>query len=118
MLKSLLAVLFLCQCFAQSHSFLYAQSPPEACPRPSPSSAVTEPEDLRSRNGALKVDLTVHNTKQSDGSTRYCYIDENGAESPTLRVNPGDLVILTLKKDLTAFGPGAVTPAPQHMLRD
>ena len=118
MLKNLFVVLFVCLCFAQSHSALYAQSASEACPRPSPGSAVTEPEDLRSRSGVLKVELTVHNTKQSDGSTRYCYIDENGAESPTLRVNPGDLVILTLKNDLTAFGPDAVTAVHQHMHAD
>lgn len=74
-----------------------------------------EPEDLRSHNGVLKVELTAHNTKQADGSTRHCYIDENGAESPTLRVNPGDLVVLTLKNDLTAFGPDALTTAHQHL---
>jgi FtsP/CotA-like multicopper oxidase with cupredoxin domain len=114
MLKSPLEVLFLCLCFAQTHCFLHAQSAAEACPRPSPGSAVTEPEDLRSRNGVLKVQLTVHNAKQADGSTRYCYIDGNGAESPTLRVNPGDLVILTLKNDLTAFGPEALTAHRMH----
>ena len=58
---------------------------------------------LRSHNGLLKVELTVHDSKQSDGSTRYCYTDANGKQSPTLRVNPGDLVILTLKNDLRDF---------------
>jgi FtsP/CotA-like multicopper oxidase with cupredoxin domain len=118
MLKNLFAVLFGCLCFAQYHSALYAQGIPDACPRPSAGSTVTEPEDLRSRNGMLKVELRAHNAKQADGSTRYCYIDENGAESPTLRVNPGDLVVLTLKNDLTAFGPDAVTAVHQHMHSD
>lgn len=115
MLKNFLLVLFLCICLAKSQSVLYAQAAPEACPRPSTGSVVMEPEDLRSHNGVLKVELTAHNTKQADGSTRYCYIDENGAESPTLRVNPGDLVVLTLKNDLTAFGPDALTTAHQHL---
>ena len=115
MLKNLLLVLFLSLCLAKSQSVLYAQAAPEACPRPSTGSVVTEPEDLRSHNGVLKVELTAHNAKQADGSTRYCYIDENGAESPTLRVNPGDLVVLTLKNDLTAFGPDAPTAAHQHL---
>jgi FtsP/CotA-like multicopper oxidase with cupredoxin domain len=113
MLKNLLIVVSLC--LTQSLSVLYARDAQEACSRPLPGSVVTEPEDLRSRNGVLKVELTALNTKQSDGTTRYCYIDENGAESPTLRVNPGDLVVLTLKNDLTAFSPDAVTTAHQHV---
>ncbi|MGB0006037.1 MAG: multicopper oxidase domain-containing protein [Candidatus Sulfotelmatobacter sp.] len=115
MLKNFLLVLFLYLCLAKSQSVLHAQAAPEPCPRPSTGSVVTEPEDLRSHNGVLKVELTARNAKQADGSTRYCYIDENGAESPTLRVNPGDLVVLTLKNDLTAFGPDALTAAHQHM---
>jgi len=66
---------------------------------------VTEPADLRSENGVLRVDLTVHNSKQADGSIRYCYIDAAGNESPNLRVKPGDLVILHLKNDLTVAPP-------------
>ena len=68
------------------------------CPRPSVGSVVQEPEDLRSRDGVLKVDLTVRDSIEPDGSTRYCYIDEHGDESPTLRVNPGDLVILKFEE--------------------
>jgi FtsP/CotA-like multicopper oxidase with cupredoxin domain len=117
MLKNLHVALFLALCCAQSH-FLYAQGAPESCPRPLPGSAVTEPENLRSRKGVLKVELTAHNAKLSDGSTRYCYIDQNGAESPTLRVNPGDLVVLTLKNDLTTFAPDAMPIAHQHVHAD
>jgi FtsP/CotA-like multicopper oxidase with cupredoxin domain len=113
MLKNLPLVFFLSLCFPGS--ILYAQGTQETCARPSIGSVVREPEDLRSHNGVLKVQLTAYNTKQADGSIRYCYIDENGAESPTLRVNPGDLVVLTLKNDLTAFGPDALTTAHQHL---
>ncbi|HEX4075148.1 MAG TPA: multicopper oxidase domain-containing protein [Candidatus Acidoferrales bacterium] len=56
---------------------------------------------MRSRNGVLRVDLTIHNHVEPDGSTRYCYVDEHGNESPTLRLKPGDLLILRLKDDLT-----------------
>jgi FtsP/CotA-like multicopper oxidase with cupredoxin domain len=117
MLKALPIVL-LCLCFAPLHSVLYAQGAEEVCPRPSPGSIVSEPADLRSRNGVLKLELTAHNAKQNDGSTRYCFIDENGEESPTLRVNPGDLVILTLKNDLTASSADAMTTPHQHMHAD
>jgi hypothetical protein len=37
------------------------------CPRPTAGSVVQEPEDLRSRNGVLKVDLSVRNERLKDG---------------------------------------------------
>jgi FtsP/CotA-like multicopper oxidase with cupredoxin domain len=81
---------------------LYAQNAPpkDICSRPSSGSAVPEPADLRSRNGVLRVDLTIHNFAAADGSTRYCYVDGHGNESPNLRLKPGDLLILHLKDDL------------------
>jgi len=118
MLKSLPLIAILGLCIALSHANLYAQSVPEPCPRPVPGSAVPEPEDLRSTNGVLKVELTIHDSKQSDGTTRYCYIDAKGRESPTLRVNPGDLVILSLKNDLTNLGSGAATTGQPHVHGD
>ena len=77
------------------------------CIRPQPGSTISEPEDLRSRNGVLKLDLTVHDYTESDGSIRYCYSDAEGRESPTLRLNPGDLLVLNLKNDLTDSLPGS-----------
>ena len=73
---------------------------PEFCPRPAPGAVIDEPEDLRSENGVLKVELTVRNEKAKDGSTRFCYLLADGAQSPTLRLNPGDLLILSLKNSL------------------
>jgi FtsP/CotA-like multicopper oxidase with cupredoxin domain len=73
---------------------------PGICPRPAPESAVVDPEDLRSRDGVLTVDLSVHNEKRPDGSVRYCYLAADGAESPTLRVRPGDLLVLHLRNEL------------------
>lgn len=93
---------------------LLATVPPaNTCSRPSPGSAVPEPEDLRSRDGVLKVDLTIHNT-EADGSTRYCYIDGNGNQSPTLRLKPGDLLVLHLKNDLTVSDPKAAGANQLH----
>ena len=62
---------------------------------------VPEPEDLRSQDGVLTVALTIRNYKEKDGSIRYCYLLANGTQSPTLRLNPGDLLVLNLKNDLT-----------------
>jgi FtsP/CotA-like multicopper oxidase with cupredoxin domain len=75
----------------------------DSCSRPAPGSVIPEPEDLRSRNGVLQIDLAVRNHRESDGTVRYCYMLADGVQSPTLRVNPGDLLILRLKNELTAF---------------
>ncbi|HEY1312341.1 MAG TPA: multicopper oxidase domain-containing protein [Steroidobacteraceae bacterium] len=87
--------------------------PKEVCPRPPPGSVIPEPKDLRSQNGVLSLDLTVHNARQSDGSVRYCYVLGDGSQAPTLRVNPGDLLVLHLKNALTDLD-GAASPAHQH----
>jgi len=82
------------------------------CPRPAQASAVPEPEDLRSKDGVLTVDLTVRNFKEASGSTRFCYVYGDGSQSPTLRLNPGDLLILNLKNDLSDLG--AATASSNH----
>jgi FtsP/CotA-like multicopper oxidase with cupredoxin domain len=77
---------------------------------------VPEPEDLRSQNGILKLDLTVQNQTQKDGSIRYCYLLADGNQSPTLRLHPGDLLILNLKNDLTGSkeSPGPANSGHVH----
>ncbi len=87
------------------------EAPQDPCPRPAPGSAVPEPEDLRSQNGVLKVDLTVRNYAEKDGSVRFCYLLADGNQSPTLRLAPGDLLILNLKNDLSPVETSAVASA-------
>jgi FtsP/CotA-like multicopper oxidase with cupredoxin domain len=77
------------------------EAPHDPCSRPAPGSAVSEPEDLRSQDGVLKLELAIHNFKEKDGSTRYCYLLADGAQSPTLRLNPGDWLVLNLKNELS-----------------
>jgi FtsP/CotA-like multicopper oxidase with cupredoxin domain len=79
--------------------------PSEACLQPPTGSNVPEPQDLRSLNGQLKVDLQIYNYVASDGSIRYCYMDVDGNQSPNLRLRPGDLLILNLKNDLRDLNP-------------
>jgi FtsP/CotA-like multicopper oxidase with cupredoxin domain len=79
---------------------LCAQEVSDPCPRPGQGSEVPEPPDLRSHDGVLQVDIAVHNFKEKDGSTRYCYLLPDGGQSPTLRLKPGDLLILKLKNEL------------------
>jgi FtsP/CotA-like multicopper oxidase with cupredoxin domain len=84
-----------------------AQAMADQCPRPAIGSLVAEPVDLRSRHGVLKVDLSVRSQIEQDGSKRYCYVMPDGTQSPTLRLHPGDELILRLKNELTG---AAATP--------
>src|ERR1700722_17631453 len=100
MQKLAIAVYLVIFCLLGQRALQAQEIPPDACPRPAVGSAVPEPEDLRSQNGVLSVQLTVRNQREKDGSTRYCYIYGDGVQSPNLRLKPGDLLILKLKNDL------------------
>jgi FtsP/CotA-like multicopper oxidase with cupredoxin domain len=73
----------------------------EICPRFPAGSTISSPEDLRSRNGKLKVHLRMRNFLSADGEMRYCYVNADGSQAPTLRLHPGDLLVLDLKNELS-----------------
>jgi FtsP/CotA-like multicopper oxidase with cupredoxin domain len=85
----------------------------ESCVRPSAGSVVGEPEDLRSKNGVLQVDLTIQRNTSASGQIRYCYIAPDGSQSPNIRVEPGDLLVLRLRNDLGG-GPSEPDPGRHH----
>jgi FtsP/CotA-like multicopper oxidase with cupredoxin domain len=62
---------------------------------------VPEPADLRSSGGVLKVTLAIRSYRATDGSERYCYQTPDGQQAPTLRVHPGDRVVIRLSNQLT-----------------
>ena len=70
------------------------------CARAAAGSMVTEPQEIRSHNGVLQIALSLRNSVGPAGEQRYCYVDENGNQAPTLRLNRGDLLILKLKNEL------------------
>lgn len=72
----------------------------DLCTRPSAGSDVPNPPEVRSINGVLRVALSISNALQPDGTTRYCYSLPDGLQAPTLRVSPGDEVILQLNDRL------------------
>ena len=77
-----------------------------SCPaRPTIGSVVGEPEDLRSTNGVLRVDLDYRTSIDANGETHFCYVAADGSEAPTLRLQPGDLLILRLKNAEPASPP-------------
>jgi FtsP/CotA-like multicopper oxidase with cupredoxin domain len=81
----------------------------DVCARPEPGSALEEPAELRSRDGVLETDLSIHDQKLPDGTTRYCYLTPDGRPSPTLRVRPGDQLVIHFKNDLVDLD--TATPA-------
>jgi FtsP/CotA-like multicopper oxidase with cupredoxin domain len=96
-----------------------AQRPvPAACPRPAVGSEVPEPKDLRSQNGVLKVDLKFLSSVDPQGRTRYCYVYANGVEAPNLRLNPGDVLIFSLKNGLESYLKNGVTKEARTSQQD
>ena len=79
----------------------------EACRREPEAGTARQPADLRSKDGVLKVTLKVRNSLDPHGHMRYCYVDDNGNQSPTLRLQPGDTLILTLKNEISVSAMGS-----------
>jgi FtsP/CotA-like multicopper oxidase with cupredoxin domain len=89
-------------CLAPAIAFASPRTPQQVCQRPAAASDVPEPENLASRNGVLKLELTFRNFIEPDGEVGYCYVYKDGAEAPTLRLKPGDWLELSLKNELSA----------------
>jgi FtsP/CotA-like multicopper oxidase with cupredoxin domain len=90
------------------------QAQQDACIRPEPGSAISEPAELRSHDGILETDLRILDQKLADGTTRYCYLTPDGKPSPTLRLKPGDQLVIHFKNDLVDLDTG--TPAIDRAL--
>jgi FtsP/CotA-like multicopper oxidase with cupredoxin domain len=95
--KRLLASIYTCQVAARdvvaqlllAAGALYGQVEADPCPRPHIGSVVSSPADLYSATDIY-------------GRRRYCYIAGDGSEAPTLRVQPGDELVLKLKNEAPA----------------
>jgi FtsP/CotA-like multicopper oxidase with cupredoxin domain len=81
----------------------------QECPWPAVGTVVADAPELRSRDGVLRAELELHNEAQADGQVRYCYRTSDGLLAPTLRVQPGDRVILKLLNRLRPLEPTTVT---------
>jgi len=92
----------------------FAQTSAATCPRFAAGATVTDPPELRSHDGILELSLHLkyQQTLSGEGPPRYCYVTNDGLESPTLRVSPGDQLILHLHNDLAPWRDVRL-PAPQ-----
>src|SRR5215475_2696402 len=91
------------------------------CPdRPFPGQPITYPMDLYSQNGVLNVDLLMQNAVDGAGFMHYCYIymyQGQQIEAPTLRLNPGDTLVMNLTNNLQApFSPSKTKHASMHQM--
>ena len=84
------------------------------CPRYPVGSTITEPKNLFSSNGRLEVTFAYRTRVDAAGNTLYCFVTDDGAQSPSLYVRPGDELIIHLKNEL----PPSTTPAmmPEMMI--
>src|SRR5664279_3424327 len=76
-------------------------------PRPVPGAPISNPLDLYSQNGTLTLNLDLRSEIGSTGFTHYCFVYINNGtpvEAPTLRLNPGDRLIINFTNNITAIG--------------
>jgi hypothetical protein len=79
----------------------FAQTP---CPRPVAGSIVTPPPDLFSNNGVLNIAFNYYTTVDIYNRTLFCFVTPDGKESPTLHVNPGDTLNVTVTNQVLPAG--------------
>ncbi|MBB5330214.1 multicopper oxidase family protein [Tunturiibacter gelidoferens] len=79
------------------------------CPRYPAGSSLVEPKDLFSSHGILQVSFTYETRVDQYGNVLYCFMSEDGSQSPTLHVRPGDELLVKLKNAL----PPSTTPSYQ-----
>ncbi len=83
----------------------------DVCERFPQGSTVQEPENLYSKDGVLRVDFTYQTREDDFGKTLYCFVNSDGAQSPTLHLHPGDTLVLTLT-NLVPEGTGTMPDMP------
>jgi FtsP/CotA-like multicopper oxidase with cupredoxin domain len=76
------------------------------CPRPAIGAAITPPPDIASVNGVLTVHFNYYTSVDNEGRTLFCFIADNGNQSPTLHVNPGDRIKMSVT-NMVPSAPGA-----------
>jgi FtsP/CotA-like multicopper oxidase with cupredoxin domain len=84
--------------------------PPVAnpCPRFTAGSVVQNPPALFSSNGVLNVQFSYQTKVDGIGRQVFCFMTPNGLENPTLHVNPGDTLNITVTNN-TPTNPVGVT---------
>ena len=73
------------------------------CPRPAVGGEINAPRNLFSKGGFLNVTLNYYTQLDDANRTLFCFVTDDGVQSPTLHVSPGDLLSITLKNQLPSL---------------
>ncbi len=82
------------------------------CPRLTAGTAVHQPPALFSSNGVLNVRFSYQQTTDSVGRLLHCFMTDTGIEEPTLHVNPGDTLNITVTNNTSMQPFGETYTAP------
>lgn len=82
------------------------------CPRLKAGSLVVQPPSIFSSNGVLNARFSYQQTTDSVGRTLFCFMTPSGLENPTLHVNPGDTIKITITNNTPASPVEEVFNAP------
>src|SRR5437868_9882927 len=66
------------------------------CPREETGAVVRPPPDLYAKDGKLVVRFNYYTSVSDSGLTLFCFVTNGGKEQPTLHVNPGDKIVMTV----------------------
>jgi FtsP/CotA-like multicopper oxidase with cupredoxin domain len=111
-------ILFGVMVFAMAPLCAFAQVPvppvSNPCPRFTAGSVVQNPPALFSSNGVLNVRFSYQTTVDAIGRQVYCFMTPNGLENPTLHVNPGDTLNITVTNNTPTNPVGVTTTEKFH----
>ena len=71
------------------------------CPRPPAGSVVQNPRSLFSANGVLSVRFSYQHRFDAVGRELFCLTTPDGLQNPTLHLNPGDHLVITVTNNLS-----------------
>jgi FtsP/CotA-like multicopper oxidase with cupredoxin domain len=108
-------ILFGVAILAMAPLWAFAQTPvapvSNPCPRFTAGSVIHQPPALFSQNGVLNVNFSYQTTTDSKGRQLFCFMTPDGLENPTLHVNPGDTLNITVTNNTPTNPVGETTEA-------
>src|SRR5262249_27421063 len=75
---------------------------PNPCARPAAGSVVQNPPALYSSGRFLQVRFSFQQTFDLDGRELFFFMTPDGKQNPTLHLNPGDHLLITINNNLPA----------------
>lgn len=73
---------------------------PNPCPRPAAGSVVQNPPALYSSGHFLQVRFSYQHSFDEAGRELFCFMTPDGKQNPTLHLNPGDHLFITITNNL------------------